>query len=236
MNFEEAAAFHAKAGGVEGMVVALFVAEDGPYATDPRFDAWGKTRDARKCRAKKPGVVHSPCERWGRMAKGSPKAQRFQIGDDGGCFAHGLNHIRENGGVLEHPEGSHAFRHFGLPIPPEKGWSPADQFGGKSCRIDQGAYGHPAKKATWLYAVLPAYPELNWTRVWNRPRIGGDGFHSSAERARAKARVGGYQRSPQVPAEWRWRTPDALKEVLYRMAASCIGWTPVRRQVQKVLA
>jgi len=106
---------------------------------------------------------------------------------------------------------------------------------GRSAYIDQGAYGHPAKKPTWLYAILPAFPELRWERVWDRPRIGGDGFHSSAERARAKARVGGFEKSPQVPSEWRWRTPDALKDALFEMAASCIGWTPRRIQRQEPL-
>lgn len=208
------------------MIAALFVAEKGPYASDPRFDAWGVTRDARSYAGPAPVVAHPPCERWGRFAEGSPTNKRFQLGDDGGCFEAALAAVRRSGGVIEHPQGSHAFRHFGLPIPPRRGWSVPDRFGGRSCYIDQGAYGHPAKKPTWLYAVLPAFPDLNWTRVWGRPRIGGDGFHSTAERARAKARVGGKPRFEQVPAEWNWRTPDDLKTVLHDLAASCIGWTP----------
>lgn len=211
------------------MIAALFVSEQGPYATDARFDAWGVSRDARTYAGNAPGVGHPPCERWGRMAKGSPKAQRFEVGDDGGCFASCLANIRRTGGVIEHPQGSHAFRHFGLPIPPRKGWSHPDEHGGRSAYIDQGAYGHPAKKPTWLYAVLPSYPELDWTRVWDRPRIGGDGFHSSAERARAKARVGGIKPFPQIAPAWRWRTPDRLKDELHGMASSCLGWSPAPR-------
>jgi hypothetical protein len=211
---------------VGGQVAALFVSEEGPYAEDPRFDAWGLSRDARSYAGPDPVVAHPPCERWGRMAKGSPTHQRFEIGDDGGCFKAALEAVRRYGGVLEHPQGTHAFRWFGIPIPPRKGWSPPDEHGGRSCYIDQGAYGHPAKKPTWLYSVVPVFPDLDWTRVWGRPRIGGDGFHSSAERARAKARVGGLKPFPQVSPEWRWRTPDALVDVLYELAESARGWRP----------
>lgn len=206
-------------------VAALFVSEEGPYAEDPRFDAWGIGRDARSYDGSDPVVAHPPCERWGRMAKGSPTSQRFHVGDDGGCFSVAVAKIRANGGVLEHPQGSEAFRWFNLPIPPEKGWSAPDAYGGRSCYIDQGAYGHPAKKPTWLYAVLPAYPALDWTRVWNRPRIGGDGYHSARERARAKA-AGKHQPKEQVPDEWRWRTPDQLKTTLYELAESARNAKP----------
>lgn len=210
-------------------VAALFVDDAGPYAADPRFDAWGVARDARSYAGSDPVVAHPPCERWGRMAKGSPTAQRFEIGDDGGCFKAALAAVRRCGGVLEHPQGSHAWPRFGLPRPPAKGWSPPDENGGRSCYIDQGAYGHPAKKPTWLYAVLPAFPALDWTRVWGRPRIGGDGYHSTQERARAKARAGGPPRFQQVPTEWRWRTPDRLKDELHALATSARGAPPAVR-------
>lgn len=223
-------------------VAALFVSEVGPYAQDPRFDAWGKTRDARLYHGDKPCVCHSPCERWGRFANGGPTAKAvFVLGDDGGCFQSALDNVRRVGGVLEHPQGSHAWGWFGLPYPPKTGWSPRDPWGGRSTYIDQGAYGHPAKKPTWLYAILPTFPDLRWERVWGRPRIGGDGFHSKLERAKAKARVGPKTKDkgfhPNVPDEWRWRTPDALKDELYAMAASCIGWKPTKPStVQAVLA
>lgn len=215
-------------------VAALFVAEDGPYAKDPRFDAYGVSRDARSYNDTKPVVAHPPCQRWGRFAKGSPSKQVFRVGSDDGCFAAALDAVRVNGGVLEHPQGSLAWEYFRLPLPAERGWSVPDMYGGRSCYIDQGAYGHPAKKPTWLYAVLPSYPKLVWLRVWNRPRIGGDGYHSSLERAKAKA-SGKHKPFPQVPAEWNWRTPDELKNALFDMAASCRGWKPRAMMVQAVL-
>lgn len=215
-------------------VAALFVSEVGPYATDPRFDAWGIERDARSYDGQDPVVAHPPCERWGRMAKGSPTSQRFHVGDDGGCFSVALAKVRALGGVLEHPQGSHAWGWFNLPRPPlKKGWSAPDAYGGRSTEIDQGAYGHPGKKPTWLYAVLPEYPDLKWERVWGRPRIGGDGYHSARERARAKA-TGKHQPKEQVPDEWRWRTPDELKTALYEMAESARRGAPAARAVPQL--
>ena len=37
---------------------------------------------------------------------------------------------------------------------------------GRTCHVEQGQYGHRARKATWLYAVAPAaaLPELRWGR------------------------------------------------------------------------
>lgn len=216
-------------------VAALFVAAKGPYANDPTVDAWTKERDARTYAGNLPIVGHSPCERWGAFAKGGPTAKRpFEVGDDGGCFAFALATVRRVGGVLEHPRGSKAWAAFGLPVPSGRGWSPADEYGGRSCYIDQGAYGHPAKKPTWLYAVLPSYPEMRWERVWGRPRIGGDGFHTALERKKAKARTT-PKRIPNIQRKWRWMTPEDLKVQLLEMARSCAGWTPTRRQTQATL-
>jgi len=38
----------------------------------------------------------------------------------------------------------------------------ADEHGGRTCYVEQGRYGHPAKKATWLYARAAVFPELRW--------------------------------------------------------------------------
>lgn len=37
--------------------------------------------------------------------------------------------------------------------------------GGWSAHVEQGRYGHPAKKATWLYAVGVELPTLTWGSV-----------------------------------------------------------------------
>jgi hypothetical protein len=42
-----------------------------------------------------------------------------------------------------------------------EGWT-LDIYGGASCYIEQGRYGLPVKKATWLYAYGVELPELRW--------------------------------------------------------------------------
>jgi hypothetical protein len=69
--------------------------------------------------------------------------------------------VRLFGGVLEHPAYSLAWPHFGLPRPVNKEqWSQPDTHGGRSIHVEQGHYGHRARKGTYLYAVGTAYPDL----------------------------------------------------------------------------
>lgn len=105
------------------------------------------------------------------------------LGDDEGCFAHALWSVRTFGGVLEHPEASHAFKFFGLPIPSQKGgWTSPDIYGGRSCCVAQGHYGHRAQKLTWLYGVNIHFKELTWGKCSGKERLD-EGFHSSKERS-----------------------------------------------------
>lgn len=137
-------------------VAALFVLEDGPYANIKGVDLWGISRDARKYRGPYPVIAHPPCERWGKFAK-----VHGRIAQDDGCFEAAINAVWKYRGVIEHPEGSLAWRLFGLPTPPSKGWSNPDKFGGRSCLVYQGHYGHRAPKPTWLYSTA-SHPELIW--------------------------------------------------------------------------
>jgi len=99
-------------------IAALFVVPDGPYSRRTVIDAWSEIRDARKYNGPHPVIAHPPCERWGRYWSGGPSARvRRAKGDDGGCFRSALLNVRRYGGVLEHPEASHAFKHFKLPTP-----------------------------------------------------------------------------------------------------------------------
>jgi hypothetical protein len=217
------------------MIAALFVAEDGPYIGRAGVDPWTKERDARLYQGPHPVVAHPPCERWGRFAEGSPTNKVHKIGDDGGCFAAALDAVRRFGGVIEHPQGSHGWRYFRLPIPAGRGWTPRDAYGGASTYVDQGAYGHRAKKPTWLYAVLPVFPKLDWSRVWNRPYIGGDGFHSAAERRRAVVRPG-YKPVEQLSRRERILTPEPFAELMVSLAGSCVEGEIRRGPAQLTLA
>ena len=75
-----------------------------------------------------------------------------------------LRAVRTWGGVLEHPAGSSAWPAFGLPEPPSGGgWAAMLFDGGWTCHVEQGHYGHRARKATWLYACrVHALPSLQW--------------------------------------------------------------------------
>ncbi len=150
------------------MIAALFVEKNGCYFNMPGVDPWDEDRDARKYQGPYPVVAHPPCQRWGKMWAGQPlwikkTGQKKRKGDDGGCFASAINAVRVYGGVLEHPFGSHAWPYFGLTKPPRSGgWVQADNYGGWTCCVEQGRYGHYAPKPTYLYAIGCQLPELEW--------------------------------------------------------------------------
>lgn len=140
------------------MIAALFVETKGPYSDLPNVDPWDEARDARKYKGPHKVIAHPPCERWGKFAR-----KWGRVAQDDGCFEAAVKAVQNFGGILEHPEGSMAFGLFSLPKPPARGWSDADKFGGRSCLIYQGKYGHRAPKPTWLYAKIAYYPAtLRW--------------------------------------------------------------------------
>lgn len=196
------------------MLAALFVAENGPYFCDG-VDPWTEDRDARTYAGPHPVIAHPPCQRWGRYWSGGPSAKvRRKLGDDEGCFEAALKAVRKWGGVLEHPEASHAFKRFGLPIPNwHGGWTARDGFGGASCCVAQGHYGHMGRKMTWLYAVRTELPELVWGPCEKRIRMD-QGFHSKEERARL-IKTGVCQR---LSHRQRLLTPEPFRDLLIRIA------------------
>lgn len=198
------------------MIAALFVERGGVYYGLPDVDPWDEERDARAYSGPFPVVAHPPCQRWGRYWSGGPSAiVRRKLGDDGGCFAAALASVRKWGGVLEHPEASHAWQSYGLIKPPFRGgWVRADAFGGWTCCVAQGHYGHAAQKMTWLYAVGAERPELVWGRCPSKVRLD-LGYHSAEERRRA-IRTGVCQR---LSHKQRLATPPAFRDLLIRLAA-----------------
>lgn len=135
------------------MIAALFVETGGCYWNLPDVDPWDRERDARKYAGPHPVVAHPPCERWGRFATGSPLKKTYKLGDDGGCFEAAFQAVGTYGGVLEHPAASKAWDAVALPKPPAYGWQACCVIDGWVCEVEQGHYGHPARKATWLLYV-----------------------------------------------------------------------------------
>lgn len=197
------------------MIAALFVETNGCYFGLPGVDPYDVRRDARLYAGPWAIVGHPPCERWGRYWSGGPSARvRRRLGDDGGCFTSALASVRRWGGVLEHPEASHAWTRHGLNHPPRSGgWVVADLVGGWTCCVEQGHYGHLARKATWLYAYGVVLPSLKWGSSGQRIRLD-EGFHSKEERRRA-IKTGRRQR---LSRRQRAATPPAFRDLLISIA------------------
>jgi hypothetical protein len=202
------------------MIAALFVETNGIYYNRPNVDPWDEARDARLYEGPWPVVAHPPCERWGRYWSGGPSARvRRKLGDDNGCFASALASVRRFGGVLEHPEASHAFAFHGLLKPPKSGhWVAAGDGLGWICCVEQGHYGHAARKATWIYAVNLPLPSLVWGKCEGKLLLD-EGFHSAEERRRAIKTV----ICKRISAKQRKATPAQFADVLIAMAESAHG-------------
>lgn len=191
-------------------VAALFVENGGVYFGRGDVDPWDEARDARTYAGPHPVVAHPPCHLWVNLAAVNWKRYRrqrpawYEDGTDGGCFAAALASVRAWGGVLEHPAGSHAWTAFGLREPWSKrtGWRREPGDDGWVCEVWQSAYGHPARKRTWLYYRGDAPPaEMNWDRS--------PGTHQVGWFDRAKPTLGKKAAS---------RTPPAFADALVALA------------------
>jgi hypothetical protein len=204
-------------------VAALYVETNGVYYGLPDVDPWDEARDARLYAGPHPVVAHPPCERWGRYWSGGPSAKvKCKIGDDGGCFLAALNAVRDYGGVLEHPEASHAWTLYGLTLPPRTGgWVNAGDGIGWTCCVEQGHYGHRARKATWLYAagqdVSPGVdlPQVIWGV--SEPAPSPNSTPQILPAGRRQSRTGIVQR---MSRKQRRATPPAFRDLLLSIARS----------------
>ncbi len=188
------------------MIAALYVETGGCYYGIEGVEPWDKARDARLYDGPWPVVAHPPCERWGRFATW----HGGNVGEDGGCFSAALAAVMRFGGVIEHPAHSLAWRYFGLPKPDRQGWgaTPEDTF---VCHVEQGHYGHPARKATWLFYRGRTPPDLIWGPSEQRlpaRRLAERGYES-ARRCGVVANMSSRQRQ---------RTPPAFRDALLSIA------------------
>ncbi len=184
-------------------VAALFVEKAGCYSGLPGVDVWDIDRDARKYAGPYPVVAHPPCQLWGRFAHVNFArwgGEHNRPGNDQGCFEAALRAVRRWGGVLEHPAFSDAWKHFDLPRPVPGGWRLDG--GDWVCEVWQSAYGHKARKRTWLFCRGTNPPEMRWERPDGSHQIG---FHDQRGKDRNKPTVSGKAASA-TPIEFR----DAL--------------------------
>jgi hypothetical protein len=202
--------------GAVAVIAALFVETGGCCFDLPDVDPWDLERDARFYRGPHPIIAHPPRARWGRYWHGSPrKPHQYRMGDDGGCFAAAPRSLVLCGGVLEHPAHSRAWEAFDLPKPDrEGGWRLVGNLA--VCQVEQGHYGHMARKATWLLAAGNVrLSELIWGRAEQRlPQVALERYgYERARRTGVMACVGGKDKS-----KIRAATPPAFRDALIAIA------------------
>jgi hypothetical protein len=210
------------------VIAALYVEPRGCYSAVEGVDLWDAQRDARLYAGPWPVVAHPPCTRWCRLAGLVEARWGYRRGDDGGCFAAALAAVRTWGGVLEHPAYSDAWNAFSLARPRRfGGWTRADLCGGYVCHVEQGRYGHQAKKATWLYAVGCELPELRWGSNPDRESealVSWCGNHTKPRalvgRLHREQPRGEYDNRPRLSKRAAAATPPEFRDVLLAMAAT----------------
>lgn len=177
----------------------LFVREDSIYKTFSCCDAWDIERDALRFKGKQPIIAHPPCRAWGSLSyfakprEGERELAIWVVGK-----------IRENGGVLEHPERSKLWPEMKLPNSGER-----DGFGGWTLKLPQFWFGHKANKATRLYIVgcePKDVPEI--------PLKLGEATHVVCTYRKQKRR-------PEISKEARERTPVDFAKWLIELAQRC---------------
>lgn len=195
------------------MVAALYVDPRGVYAGLPGVEVWDEQLDARTYAGPWPVVAHPPCARW-CMLSGlveSLLGDGYRVGEDSGCFAAALEAVRRFGGVLEHPAHSIAWKEFGLPRPVRGGWQGSFDDPGWTTELDQAAYGHPARKRTWLYVVgVDWLPALDWSSPSTARIVTGFEHHPAGAYAADETR---RVRPAEASA-----TPPRFRDVLLELA------------------
>lgn len=190
-------------------VAALFVATGGTYFGLKGVEPYDITQDARLYAGPHPVVAHPPCQLWVNFAALNFKrygGEHNRPGNDGGCFASALASVRRWGGVLEHPTSSNAWPAHELTKPDAAGWRPVGE-GGYVCEVWQSAYGHRARKRTWLYYVGKRRPmELDWRR------------------SPGTAQVRWFDRiKPTLSKKEAMSTPVAFRDALLKLARDAHG-------------
>lgn len=186
------------------MIAALYVERGGPYFNRADVDPWDRERDARLYAGPYPVVAHPPCGPWGAL-------RHLYKGNEHACAPRAVEQVRAFGGVLEHPRGSKLWQHCRLPRP----GGISDEHGGFAIEVDQCAWGHVARKRTWLYFVgVPRKAVPPGWRVGGTPTHWTSGGRTSSSRAGSPVPAG----IKVCSAQQRRRTPPAFADWLIALA------------------
>ena len=121
-------------------VAALCVAPNSVYKTMAGVEAYDMARDVRTFAGGMPVVAHPPCRAW--SAYTAHQAKPLPGEKELGLLC--VEHLKREGGVLEHPAHSRLFAEAGLPMP---GKRRGDLF---TVPVLQAWWGYPMRKETWL--------------------------------------------------------------------------------------
>jgi hypothetical protein len=198
-------------------VAALYIDPRGPYPKMPGVECWDEARDARTYAGPHPVVAHPPCGPWGRLR------HLYRGGEgDATCGPIAVGQVRMYGGALEHPRYSQLWKYAGLPLPED----PPDAFGGRTYEVEQVAWGHVARKKTWLYVVgVPDHVVRAGVRTGGTPTHWCSGFRTSKGRAPERYKANGCAVPPGIKvcsAQQRRRTPPAFAEWLVSLARASV--------------
>jgi hypothetical protein len=123
-----------------------------------------------------------------------------------------FNSVITYGGVLEHPAFSDAWKKYDLMRPVVGKWIKCRLGDYWVCEVWQSAYGHKARKRTWLlYQGNKNPPEMNWGRPEAKYQIG---FHDQRGKLLNKPTISGKAASA---------TPMALRNELISIALDSRG-------------
>lgn len=184
-------------------VAVLFAHRRSVYKAIDGVDVWDEDRDARLWPGGVSLVAHPPCRAWGRFsAFAKPEAHERQLAIDA------VAHVRRWGVVIEHPAFSKLWTECQLPT-----GSARDRFGGFTLHVDQLWWGHPCRKATFLYIAgiersdVPPF-EIPFTLPSHVIETN-------------RARRGKGERLPYLPHSRREHTPLAFAKFLVELARRC---------------
>lgn len=180
----------------------------------PSVDLWDYRRNAMLYDRNDPVVSHPPCGPWSKL-------RHLYLGREHACAPIAVDQVRRVGGALEHPAGSLLWREatLALPLP----GSPPDSFGGFTVEVDQCAYGHVARKKTWVYMVGVSFEVAReGLLTGGRPTHWCSGFRTGGNRkypAHYKRKGCAVPEGIKVcSAQQRRRTPKAFAEWLVSLA------------------
>jgi hypothetical protein len=194
------------------MIAVLFAEKHGCYFGIPGIELWDVEKDARQYGGPHPVICHPPCHLWTRFARinfARWGGEHNRPGNDNNCFLAAFAAVLRFGGVLEHPAFSYAWDAFAIGRPTQAGGWQQGNFGPNTwaCEVWQSAYGHPARKRTWLLYSGSARPiDLNWERPDGTHQIG---YHDQRGKDRNKPTISGKRASATPP-----RFRDALIQLV----------------------